>query len=223
MVKTLVGPSLVTVVGVTSTDRKAMKSPVTASKDKQKKKHSTLVKKSTTDAKLEAVDQRWSERFSCLEALFLSKSMEKSDSTFQTVKMPAKSPPAGAVKGSEPFILPKPADQPVDQPVDRPMMATNQAHVEAPHDQPSTVVSHQPADEPSTDQTPVASSQFPGLSGLHTTQDTGMDLDSDSNIDPVIRPTSVFDKEGELLDSDQDLTTADTDQALSEEQTYRKL
>ena len=210
MSETLVDPSLVSVVGVASTDSKAMKSPVTATKDKQKKKQFTPVKKSTTDAKLEAMDQRWSECFSRLEALFLSKSMEKSDPAFQTVKMPVKSPPAGAVKGSELFILPKPADQPVD----RSTMATDQAHVEAPHDQPSTVVPHQPANQPSTDQTPVASHEFPGPPGLHTTQDTGMDLDSYSDIDLVNRPTSVFDEEGELSDPDQDLTTADTEQAL---------
>ena len=112
--ETLVDPSLVSVVGFTSTDSKAMKSPDTATKDKQKKKHSTPVKKSTTDAKLEAMDQRWSECFSHLEVLFLSKSMVKSDPTFQTVKMPEKSPPASAVKGSEPFILSKPADRSVD-------------------------------------------------------------------------------------------------------------
>ena len=112
---TLVHPRLVSVVGVASGESKAMKSPDTATKDKQKNKHSTPVKKSTTDAKLQAMDQRWSERFSRLEALFLSKSMEKSNPTFQTVKMPAKSPPAGAVKCSEPFILRKPADRPVDR------------------------------------------------------------------------------------------------------------
>ena len=43
--------------------------------------------------------------------------------------MPAKSPPAGAVKVAEPFILPKP-----DRPVDRPLMSTDQARVEAQHD-----------------------------------------------------------------------------------------
>ena len=91
-----------------------MKSPETITKDKQKRKHSAPVKKYTTDAKLEAMDQRWSERFSRLRALFLSKSVVKSDPTFQTVKMAAKTPPTGAVKGSEPFILPKPADRPVD-------------------------------------------------------------------------------------------------------------
>ena len=64
-------------------------------------------------------------------------------------------------------------------------MATNQAHLEAPHDPPSTVDSHELANQPSIDQTPVALHQFPGPSVLHTTQDTGMDLDSDSDIDPV--------------------------------------
>ena len=143
--ETMVYPSLVSVVGVASSKSKPMKSPDTATKDKQKRKHSTPVKKSTTDAKLEAMDQRWSEHFSRLEALFLSKSMEKSDLTFQTVKMPAKSLPAGAVKGSEPFILPKP----VDRPVDRLVMATDQARVEAQYDRPSALDSHQPADQPS--------------------------------------------------------------------------
>ena len=87
-------------------------------------------------------------------------------------------------------------------------MATDQVCVKA-------VSSHQLTDQPSTDQTPVALSQFPGPSGLHSTQDTGMDLHSDSDTDPINRPTSVFDKEGELSDPDQDVTTADTDQALS--------
>ena len=49
-----------------------------------------------------------------------------------------------------------------------------------------------------------------------------MDLDSDSDIDPVNRPSSVFDEEGELSDPDQDFTSTDTDQALSEEQTYQE-
>ena len=57
MSETLVDPSLVSVVGVVSTDLKAMKSPQNATKDKQKK-HSTPVKKSSsTDLKLEAMDQ----------------------------------------------------------------------------------------------------------------------------------------------------------------------
>ena len=133
--------------------------------------------------------------------------MEKSDPTFQTVKMPAKSPPAGAVKVAEPFIPPKPTDRPVDWP----MFSTDQASIGA-----------QLTDHLSNDQTPVALSQLPGPSGLHPTQDTIMDIDSDSDSEPVNRPTCVFDEDGELSDPDHNITTTDTDQALSEEQTYRE-
>ena len=110
--------------GVASSDKKAVKSPETATKEKQKKKHSTPVKKSTTDAKLEAMDQKWSKRFSSLEAFMLSKSLEMSDQTFQTMKMPVNTPPAHGVKVTEPFLPPKSADRPVDLPAG----TTNQAH-----------------------------------------------------------------------------------------------
>ena len=100
-------PSLVSVVGVVSTETKAVQSPETSNnKEKQKKRHSTPVTKSSTDAKLEVSDQKWFERFSRLEAFMLSKSQEKSEPTFQTVKMPAKTSPASAVKVTEPFIAP---------------------------------------------------------------------------------------------------------------------
>ena len=62
------------------------------------------------------MDQKWSELFSHLEAFLVSKFLEKSEPTFQTVKMPAKTPPASAVKVTAPFISRKPADRPVDQP-----------------------------------------------------------------------------------------------------------
>ena len=73
-----------------------------------------------------------------------------------------------------------------------------------------------------TDQTSPTSHQLPGPSALHTTQDSNMDLDTDSDIDPVHQPTSGVDEERELSDPDHDLTTADTDRALSEEQSYRE-
>ena len=57
---------------------------------------------------------------------------------------------------------------------------------------------------------------------MHTTQETGINLDSDSGGDPVIRPNNALDEEGELSDPDNDPTATDTDQALSEEQTYRE-
>ena len=47
-----------------------------------------------------------------------------------------------------------------------------------------------------------------------------MDLDTDPDAEPVYWRTSGFAEEGEFSDPDPDLTTADTDQAVSEEQTY---
>ena len=78
VLETLVDPNLVSVIGIASTDKKAVKSPeTTAKKEKQKKKHSTPVKKSSTDATLEAMDQKWLECFSRLEA-FCYQSLWKS-------------------------------------------------------------------------------------------------------------------------------------------------
>ena len=45
-----------------------------------------------------------------------------------------------------------------------------------------------------------------------------MDMDSDG--DPVPRPTSGYEEERELSYPDHDLTATETDQALSEEQSY---
>ena len=75
------------------------------------------------------------ERFSRLEAFFLSKSLEGSEPTFQTVKMPTKAPPASAVKVTEPFFQPNSTDRPVV----RPDLYTDQAHVVTKCDQPQSV------------------------------------------------------------------------------------
>ena len=79
-------------------------------KDKGNKKQSTPIKsiKSSSDSMLEALNHKWSERFSRLEVFLISKSLEKpgKEPTFQTVKMLAKTPPASAVKSTEPFLAP---------------------------------------------------------------------------------------------------------------------
>ena len=109
--ETLVDPALVSVISVVSSDKKSVKSPEPVTrKAKPKKKHSTPSRRASTDEKLEAMDQRWSERFSRLEAFFLSKSLEGLQPTFQTVKMPAKAPPASAGKVSEPSLQPQSTD-----------------------------------------------------------------------------------------------------------------
>ena len=106
-VDTLVDPSLVSVVGLATTDKKVVKSPErTNNKDKGKKKHSP--KKSSTALQLEVIiDRKWSERFNRLEAFLLSKSLEKPspEPTFQTVKMSVRTPPASAVKIFEHFLV----------------------------------------------------------------------------------------------------------------------
>ena len=60
----LVDPILVSVIGLATTDKKAVKSP------ERKKKHSP--KKSSTDLKSEGMDQKWSEHFSRLQMFLLS-------------------------------------------------------------------------------------------------------------------------------------------------------
>ena len=47
-------------------------------------------------------------------------------------------------------------------------------------------------------------------------------MDSDSDCDPVHQPASGFEEEGELSDPNHDRTTTETDQALSEEQSYHE-
>ena len=108
---TLVGPSLISVIGVAKDSKKSQKLLEKAGINvKGKKKHSSPVKstKSSTDSKLEAIDHKWSERFRRLEALLISKSLQKpsQELTFQTVKMPTKIPPASALKSTEPFLAP---------------------------------------------------------------------------------------------------------------------
>ena len=68
--------------------------------------------KLTTDNKLEQLDQKWSERFSRLEAMLLSKTLNQSEPVFQSVVVPpAKPPPAGVVDNNQPFLKPQ-TDQP---------------------------------------------------------------------------------------------------------------
>ena len=64
--------------------------------------------KYSADARIGALDQKWSDRFNRLEAIYWQ---EKPEPTFQTVKLtPMHTPPVGSVKAIDPFS--KPADQP---------------------------------------------------------------------------------------------------------------
>ena len=108
--------------------KKTQKTPdITVAKEKSKKWHSSPARSSkrTTDSKLEAMDLTWSEQFSRLEAMPLSKSFSQPEPLFQPVKItPVKPPPAGAVDNTEPFFAPtRSTDQPTSsqqQASDRP-------------------------------------------------------------------------------------------------------
>ena len=91
---------------VSNVKAKKIKSPGTSVvKDKAKKRHSSPAK--STDSKLEAMNLKWSERFSRLEAMLLSKALSQPEPSFQPVKVtPVKPPPAGATEKVEPFFAP---------------------------------------------------------------------------------------------------------------------
>ena len=83
--------------------------------------------KPSTDSKLEAMNQKWPEKFSRLEATLLSKTFRHPEQIFQSVKItPTKLPPASAVETTQPFYAPtRPTDRlaPVHQ---QSSMSTNQ-------------------------------------------------------------------------------------------------
>ena len=71
---------------------------------------SRLAKPSTED-RIAALHQKWSDRFHRLEALLLARRLEKPELTFQPVKvMSTHTPPGGFFKATDPFI--KPANRP---------------------------------------------------------------------------------------------------------------
>ena len=102
--------SLEEVSNVSNMKTKKIKSPASSvAKEKPKKRQSSPTKstKGTTDCKLEALDLKWSERFSRLEAMLLSKTLSQPEPSFQPVKViPARPPPAGATEKAEPFFAP---------------------------------------------------------------------------------------------------------------------
>ena len=72
------------------------------------KKSPAKSNRATTDSKLQLLDQKWSERFSRLEAMPLSKNFNQQEPTFQPlVVSPTKPPPAGAVDNNQPFFKPQ--------------------------------------------------------------------------------------------------------------------
>ena len=88
------------------TDKKSHSSKQAKSGQEKPAKSSTpKPHKSSADARIEELDQKWSDRFNRLEALLLVKTLDKPEPTFGTVKItPTTSPPVGITRTSEPFI-----------------------------------------------------------------------------------------------------------------------
>ena len=107
----LVDPATVSVIGAVNvqgdlqspsgsepSSKKPKKDKPTTSKTKTVKPESKLA----TDSKIAELNQKWSDRFNHLEVLLMARTLEL---TFSTVKVrPTHSPPAGAVKNTEPFM-----------------------------------------------------------------------------------------------------------------------
>ena len=95
----------------TSTKKKSTSSEKKVSTSKHAKSSEKPVKsptphRSSADARIDELDQKWSNRFNRLETILLAKTVDK-EPTFSTVKVaPTTSAPAGISKSTEPFIRP---------------------------------------------------------------------------------------------------------------------
>ena len=113
--ESLVEPSAVTVLGAVDKQGAVKSLPVAPPEKKVKKDKASTSKsvKSTTsssvvDSKLAQLDEKWSDRFSRLEAILLARSIEPTFSSAVKVT-PTHSPPASTSHTTEPFIRPVPA------------------------------------------------------------------------------------------------------------------
>ena len=256
----LIDPSSVMVVGVVD-DQGIVKSPGSSSEKKKNtqpdKPHSskdsktsadkpskslTKTHRSSPDTRIEELDQKWSDRFNRLEALLLSRSLDK-EPTFSSVKVtPAHSPPQSSAISSRPFIEPgqnssqlatdlasqrpvtdqtknspsahRPSDLPgVIQTVSKSTGKLSKGKVSA--DQHSDVAG---TDSPSSQQVPSRSSTAPAR--RHSV--SSMDTDSETDLSDR-PPVDLFvAEEGELSDQELETSVNDPDLTLSEEQSYRE-
>ena len=104
-----------------------MRTPSTSVKGKSVSKLTAKSTKPSIDTN--QLDQKWSERFSRLEAMLLSKTFNPLELVFKpTLVAPAKPPPAGAVDNTQPFFQPQ-TDQPTtnqQEPTNSPSMVQQQ-------------------------------------------------------------------------------------------------
>ena len=238
----LVDPSLVTVMGVvdgqsTSGLPGLSEKPAEKKKKKEDKKDSSSkpvkpdksVKTShrpyvdSTDQKLDAMEQTWSDRFNRLEALLLAKTLDQ-EPTFSAVKgTPTHAPPASAIS-SEPFL--NPSGQPFvsSQPSHRATVSTSPAvdAVEASTVSKAGSDSFPPAHRPGTSTVPNQPTKRPFSAAFDSTRKDISSSDSDSESSSSDRPpVDLYPEEGELSD-EHEVSLGDPDQSLSEEQSYRE-
>ena len=173
----------------------------------------------STDQKLEVMEQKWSDWFNRLEAL-LAKSLDRpQEPVFAAVRVaPTHAAPTNVVS-TEPFL--KPAGQPPHRPSTSTLPATDPAS--------SATASQTGSDVSQPSQRPGISSVFdqPTVQKLvsGTLDITRKDTSSgDSDVDSITSdrpPVDLFPEEGELSD-EHDASFTDPEQSLSEEQSYRE-
>ena len=201
--------------------------------------------KSSVDSKIDDLDQKWADRFNRLEALLLAKTLDKPDPAFTSVKVaPTHSPPASSAISDKPFIRLSGSasgtdasgtdlasqSQVTDQSV-RPDTLQHTSDLTGSLQTVSKSTSKSQKSRSSTDrladqagtaspvpqQVPSRSSSVPARRLSTSSMDT--DTDTDLSDRP---PVDIFVEEGELSDQELEAASANPDQTLSEEQTYRE-
>ena len=236
---TLVDPALVLVVGVVdgqSTSRSPGLSEQPVEKKKKDDKKATSSKSvkpeksgkptshrpsssDSTDQKLEVMEQKWSDQFNRLEALLLSKTLDRpQEPVFSAVKVaPTHAPPTNVIS-TQPFL--KPSDQPSRRPSST-LPATDPVSSAAASKAGSDT--SQPSQPPETSGvTGQATSQRHMSSAFDSTRRDDPSSTSDSDSVASDRPVvDLYPEEGELSD-EHDVSFTDPGQSLLEEQSYRE-
>ena len=206
-------------------------------------KSSSKSHKSSVDSKVDDLDQKWADRFNRVEALLLAKTLDKPDPAFISIKVaPTHSPPASSAISDKPFIRPSGSAPGTDAPGTdlasqsqvtyqsvRPDTLQHTSDLTGSLQTVSKSTSKSQKGRSSTDRlsdqagtaSPV-SQQVPSRSSsapARRLSTSSMDTDTNLSDSP---PVDIFVEEGELSDQELETATADPDQTLSEEQTYRE-
>ena len=126
------------------------------------------------ESKLEAMDFKWSEIFSRLEAMLLSKSLSQPATTFQPVRVTlVKPPPVGVLDNTERLFTPA---RSTDQLVSSQQQAS---------DHPQPVDRSFSTDQPATGLVARPSTSTSGVEPTYRPSDSDMDTDSNSDAESI--------------------------------------